>query len=607
VLIAAMVATLALVMLALTQDTPAGRLTEVYTPSFRRLPATAPLRHTVAVLWSDLKQPAGHQVLRRMLPSQGGVLWLSLVILVATAFDFDRLRNPRNLDLLILQALAMSMFEITRFLRLLTDPVYVRLMDWVFVGIFALNIALIGRALWRVVVPEAAAWRPTLPIRPLIAVALLLMACNVTAALVREPDDVGFFVNLGAQRLRERHRLPYGDPLLSGSAGAAYGPLLYVAHLPFQFVLAPHRVKIESPDRPALGAAGTYQLPPELATKLCAIAFHLLGVWALFVATRRLAGVEVAWGLVALYCGSAFVLGIGGEEFYIGGMTYISHIAPTAMTLAALALLPNALWSGIVLALAAGVGFYPAFMAPAWLGYYWNDRRARNRFVAAFVAVCAVVGVGVLLLSRADAGRGLLATILFDTFGHHTDPNHYGRSPFSFWGQRAGIRGWLNAPLVGASGFSTPFFLVFVIVVALSFGFARRRSPQQLALIAAAVALGSSLIKIHPTGTYVVWAYPLLLIGFFAPRTAIASAHSDASGHLKPVSDAGPVGWWRRWQRVAHKAAEVQSEVVLSALYVLVVPFAWVARIGGRSRAPRSGWRARPAREQGLAESRRQF
>ena len=36
------------------------------------------------------------------------------------------------------------------------------------------------------------------------------------AALVREPDDVGFFVNLGAQRLRERGAFPYGDPLLTG-------------------------------------------------------------------------------------------------------------------------------------------------------------------------------------------------------------------------------------------------------------------------------------------------------------------------------------------------------------------------------------------------------
>jgi hypothetical protein len=152
VLVAAVlaIATVVMVLLSLTQHTPAGRLTEVYTPSFRKIPEAPRLTHTLSVLWSDLKTQLGHQFLRRTLPSQAGALWLSLIIAVVVAFDFDCLRNPRNVDLLVFQALAFSMFEITRFLRLLTDPVYVRLMDWVFIGIFALNVILIGRALWRI-------------------------------------------------------------------------------------------------------------------------------------------------------------------------------------------------------------------------------------------------------------------------------------------------------------------------------------------------------------------------------------------------------------------------------------------------------------------------
>ena len=33
--------------------------------------------------------------------------------------------------------------------------------------------------------------------------------------------------------------MPYGDPLLTNSAGAGYGPVLYLSHLPFQFLLNP--------------------------------------------------------------------------------------------------------------------------------------------------------------------------------------------------------------------------------------------------------------------------------------------------------------------------------------------------------------------------------
>src|SRR5438034_9014664 len=288
-------------------------------------------------------------------------------------------------------------------------------MNGVFVVIFALNVVLIVRAWRRSRRAAAAAWKPGLHQRALIVLAGLLFVVNVMDALVREPDDVGFFVNLGAQRLRERHALPYGDPLLTGSPGAAYGPLLYVAHLPFQFVLSPGGSNAESPDLPALGDGATYNVPRPLATKLCTIAFHLIGVCALFVVGARLRGRAIGWALVALYAGSAFVLGVGGDDYFIGGMTYISHIAPTAMTLVAFACLPVPALAGGALAMAAGVGFYPAFMAPAWLGYYWDERRSRWAFAAAFAATAVAIALPVLLMSRPAGGRGLLGTILWDT------------------------------------------------------------------------------------------------------------------------------------------------------------------------------------------------
>jgi hypothetical protein len=498
------------------ERTPPRQLTEVYTPSFRQVPDSQPLRITMRELRHDLLTPRGRAVLRSVLPSEGGVLWLALLLTLAIGFDFERLDNPRNVDLIAMQAIGLCLFESLRFLEVLHVPEAVRLMDWVFAAVFALNVFLAGRAVWRVDHPPSIGWQPGLGTRALAACAIALVACDVAVAMVREPDDVGYFVNLGAQRLRERGALPYGDPLLTGSAGAAYGPLLYVAHLPFQFVLAPHGVNRESPDRPTLGAASTYYLPPQLATKLCTVSFHLLGIFALFAAATGLADRRTAWALVALYAGSAYVLGVGGENYFIGGMTYISHIAPTAVTLAAFAALSRPAAAGVGLALAAGVGFYPAFMAPAWLGYFWDRTTDRWQFAAGFLTTAVAIGVGVLLLSHPAGDRGLVGTILADTFGHHTDPRGYGRSPFSFWGQRAGVRGWLMHPLVAGSGFSSPIFLLFVALSVALFWKARHRPPRSLALLSAVIAIAASLLKIHPTGTYVAWAYPFLLIGLFA-------------------------------------------------------------------------------------------
>ena len=82
--------------------------------------------------------------------------------------------------------------------------------------------------------------------------------------------------------------------------------------------------------------------------------------------------------------------------------------------------------------------------------------------------------------------------------------------------QREGIRHWLATPLVGESGLTTPAYVLLFALMAVSFGLARRASASQLALLSAAIAFASSIVKVQSTGTYVAWAYPLLLIGTFA-------------------------------------------------------------------------------------------
>jgi hypothetical protein len=122
----------------------------------------------------------------------------------------------------------------------------------------------------------------------------------------------------------------------------------------------------------------------------------------------------------------------------------------------------------------------------------------------------------VYALSSPAAGRSRLGTIIYDTFGHHTDPAGYGASPFGFWGQRGGIRRALTTPLVGDSGLTSPAWLLFASFMSATFFLARGRRPAELALLAGAVAIGATLIKPHATGTYLAWFYPLLLVGFLA-------------------------------------------------------------------------------------------
>lgn len=223
---------------------PADRtpLKQLYTPHFAAPPPAEDALTSLGKL-PDRARAA----IAPLAGSQGLVLAVSLLTMLAVAFDFRNPWNPRNADLLILQAIGWLFFNILGFLDRLHDPTSRNYMDWVFSGVVALTVLLLVRALRRIARPAEIPWRPRIRHGPLAALALVLVAANVATALYYPPDDAGYFVNIGAQRFRERGRLPYGDPLLSATPAAAYGPLLYLSHVPFQVALAPEPVNAESP------------------------------------------------------------------------------------------------------------------------------------------------------------------------------------------------------------------------------------------------------------------------------------------------------------------------------------------------------------------------
>ena len=64
---------------------------------------------------------------------------------------------------------------------------------------------------------------------------------------------------------------------------------------------------------------------------------------------------------------------------------------------------------------------------------------------------------------------------------------------------------------------------------------------------------------------------------------------------------------WRRWRRFAHRAAEVQSHVLLFVLYfVMVVPAAALVRLAGR-RAGGARWTRVARQAEDLTSAHNQF
>jgi hypothetical protein len=499
---------------------------QLETPRFD--PPPPPTGTALHDLRQDLAGAPGRALIGGLVPTQGAVLVISLLIMLVIGIDWNRPTHPRNLEMAALLPIGFLLFNCMRYFELFQDPTYWRLMDAVFIGIMAVSVFLLARALLRMRRPHEEPWRPALPRRALMTVALVLLGLNVMTALLRPPDDVGFYTNLGAQRLRERAMFPYGDPLLTNTPGATYSPVLYFSHLAYQVLLVP----VQNPPDPK-PEFGVYVLPPMLASQLATTTFHILGVVGLFIAARRLIASDAAWAIVALYCGSAYVMGVGGEREMINGMVFASHIAPAAVTLLAFAALPWPWASGALLATAAWTLFYPAFFFPAWAGYYARSRSQLFAFVGGFAVAGLLIGIPVLLRSAPIEGRGLISTVLHETQGHQQDPNAYGSSPFGFWGQRGGSRAMLREPLIDGQPNTAPAFLVFAAFVAGAFFLARGKTAVQLALLTGALGIGSQLWKVHGTGVYVTWYYGFLLLGFLGH-------HSRGPAVDPPSGDAQP-------------------------------------------------------------------
>ena len=511
-------------------------LTEVYTPT---IPVVefAPAGESLRALDARLREDPRLSVIRQVLPDQAGVLWIALLVFLVVGFDYARPWSPRNIDLLIVQVIGWCLLGSLDLLVTVSrrpDPTYYGLIRLMFTVVTFLSAVLMARMVWRSTRPDTWTWTSPIDVRTLAAVAAFTVSLALAFPFLRPAEDASYFTNLGGQRLRERGLLPYGDPMLTDTPGAGYGPLMYAAQAGMQLILM-EEANNPSPDLPQLGEHSTYMAPSPTSAQFLLAGFQLLAAWALFRIGQRCSSDSLGLALAALYCGSAGVLGVGGSGDQVGGMTFVSHIVPAAVTLIAFRYLDRPAAAGALLAAAAAFGFYPAFIFPTWLGYYWGDsRKAAWQYVAGFGVVCLAVGVWVLMASRPADGLGLVATIVRDTLGHQTDPEVYGRTPFGFWGQQTGVWRWLIQPMAGESAMLSPFFLLYCAFLIATAIMARHAGLVGLALLTSAVALGANLWKIHATGAYLAWYYPFLLIGVLGPGMLMRRRAADAGAGAGP-------------------------------------------------------------------------
>ena len=463
-------------------------------------------------------------------PDQAGALWIGLLLLIVVAGDFRKVFSRRNGLLTILLLPAIPLLDIMKWESRLGDPAFGWLLGAVFSALFTVTAFIAVFALYLVFRRPDIDWNINLPIRGLRILLTVVIILNMLVVMARPGEDSGPYTSLGAQRWMETGTMPYGDPLLRGpdapgfGAAATYGPLLYVAHMPLQLVLGS---PWNSPDLSPMSRE--YIKPAQYVTKLTCLVFQLLALYALFEIGRRYSSETTGLAMAIIYGGSPYVLGLGSDIYLISGLPFISHIAPPAVILLALLFLERPFIAGLMLAGAAGILFWPAFLFPLFFGWYFWQREGVVRFTAGFAGAGATIAIIVIYFTGSIGEQGPIELLITSTLEHQEGIGlrEYGGSLFSFWGTHPTLAAFWQQPVFGNTSIFKPTFILFSVLSALAFVLARGKGRVQLALLVAVLAAALQLWKTHAGGTYVEWYLPFLLIGIFCSRHIAGSQNKS--------------------------------------------------------------------------------
>lgn len=196
--------------------------------------------------------------------------------------------------------------------------------------------------------------------------------------------------------------------------------------------------------------------------------------------------------------------GIGTATLYLmlpytAQMTgYVEHAVPAAFMIWAVAFYRRPLVAGILMGLAMGMVYYPLYLLPLWLSFYWE--RGLVRFTSGVAGVLGLLVVG-LFFTSADWGE----------FGQQV------QQMFGLWWPR-------DSGLVGAWGlgwapvYRIPVLAAFVALAGTLAVWPAQKNLGTLMSCSAAVMLGTQFWHGFGGGLFMAWYLPLALMTIFRPN-----------------------------------------------------------------------------------------
>jgi hypothetical protein len=322
--------------------------------------------------------------------------------------------------------------------------------------------------------PDRGPLVPLVPATWLVVGALALFGARVALNVVDSNVlDVGYAGVIGANHIAHGDELYDGHFAADPPAGDTYGPVMYLAYLPFERTI---------------GWSGKWDHVP--AAHGAAIAFDLLTLLGLLALGRRIrpgprgralgGALAFAW---AAYPYTLFAL-----------MTNTIDALVAALVVGALLVATSPPARGALIGLGAAAKLAPAALAPLFFNPF-ADRRARGPllYTAAFVLVLVVT-----ILPFVPPGG--LHELYDRTLGFQIGRE----SPTTIWGQDPALGTLHTVVELAAVNFAAALLI-----------FPARKSPLQVAALAAAVLIALQIAAVYWFYLYVVWFAPLVLVALF--------------------------------------------------------------------------------------------
>lgn len=260
--------------------------------------------------------------------------------------------------------------------------------------------------------------------------------------------------------------------------GPGYRLLYRVPEVPVTQLLEDDTPAEEKPGDVVFGA--TAKVMAILSQLAIVIGIILIGY-------RHFDNIRIAVGAAAFYLLLPYTAQMTGR---------VDHVLPAALLVWAVYFYRQPLVAGVFIGL-AGVVYYPLFLLPLWLSFYWH--RGKMRFLTGFA-----IAMGCLVLAlMVFYGVG-------DEFG-----TAFGRMFGIQWPVTEGLAGFWN---YYPSIYRLPLLAAFFV---LSFSFALWPAQKNLGTLmccTAAVMVAAQFWHRFHGGTYMAWYLPLLLLTIFRPN-----------------------------------------------------------------------------------------